>query len=563
MRKKHLLELLSVIAFAFITTLITSSGLVSQYLNKPTSGHVFIGVSHYWEDYFYYLDQFKQGADGNWMTMNKFSSEQFPPTLFYLNHILLGKIGGLIGLQPYESYNISLILLKFIFIMLSYGCIWLVFQKQLALRISSFLLFLFSSSFPLCTLDNGVWKLVGLPVTRTAAPMMERFGNIPNTIMIDITFLMSFFLCYFIFFSQRFRMLSRMYQILFIFACLLSLSLTTLGDAVKTAVLLGGLGIVMIPNVFRYLRELENPRILSINKKSYYTIIAGVLILVSQILIVLYLSRTISRDPVYQYTVNWNIANQSAWSVELFKNPFVYIHSFGIILIPFLVGVIPFFRKYSKKPFVLLLISTTVIGFLGYHLPIEYVAPVPRFRFLFPSLYIGVSVIAIYVLQMVANRFHRTLFIIGILLIVFPSLITTYFSLKETTKRLNEPDYHFAYIPSDMYMGLLKIKELPDSNSTVLGNPTTSMDILIPGFTGKYTYSGHMLTTYNIQQKDDSAAKFYWNIYSEKDAKKFIEENNIQYIMVTIYDGGWKTIQQKYPFLHLLYGNDLIGVFGM
>jgi len=401
MRKKYLLELLAIIALAFITTFITSSGLVSQYLNKPKSDHIFVGVSHYWEDYFYYLDQFKQGSNGKWMTMNKFSSEQFPPTLFYLNHILLGKIGGVIGLQPYESYNISLVLLKFIFIMLSYGCILLVFQKHFILRITSFLLFLFSSSFPVLSHIDTQWKLSGLPVTRTAAPIMERFGNIPNTIMIDVTFLVSLILCYFIFFSSKFKILSFIQQVLVIVSCLIMLSLTTLGDATKTVVLFGGICMVMVS---RLLRELRKLRILRLDKNSYYSIVVGVLITVSQILIVLSLSQTISRDPVYQYTINWNIANQSAWSFELLKNPLLYIHSFGIIILPFIIGIIPFYKRYKTSPLAMILLVTTIMGFLGYHLPIEAVAPVPRFRFLFPSLYIGVSVITVYFLKKVSNK---------------------------------------------------------------------------------------------------------------------------------------------------------------
>jgi hypothetical protein len=561
MNRRIFKELLLVIILSLSALVITSSGLFSQYLNRPKERYVFVGVSHYWEDYFYYLDQFYQGSEGRVTTLNRFSIERFPPTLFYFNHIVLGKIGGMIGLTPFETYNISMLLLKFIFIMISYGVIALVWKKNSLYRVSSFLLFLFSSSFPVLTWIDNQWKLTGLPVIRTAAPMMERFGNIPNTIMVDITFLLSFLLCYFIFFSTRFQKISRIQKVCIVGFGLIVLSLTTLGDAAKTAVLLGGLICTWFISSFAtVILQLKNIRLS--NVFNHLTGI-GLIFILSQFCIVYYLSQTISRDPVYQYTINWNIANQSAWSIELLKNPLLYIHSFGIILIAFVIGIFPFFKKFRSSSFQILLLSITIIAFLGYHLPIEKFAPVPRFRFLFPSVYIGVSVIAIYLIQLLSKKIHVSLFFIGLLIILCPSFITTYYSLIETTKPLVEPDYHFAYMPRNMYEGFMKLKELPNSDSIVLGNPTTSMDILIPGFSGKYTYSGHMLTTYNIQQKDDKASKFFWNVYSEQEARQFLQENNITYVLVTMYDGNWETLKNKYPMLHLIYQNSSMSIFSL
>jgi hypothetical protein len=59
-------------------------------------------MTTYFEDFYYYLDQFYQGAHGNWLTENKFSIDRFPATFTYFPHILLGKTGGLMGFEAFH-----------------------------------------------------------------------------------------------------------------------------------------------------------------------------------------------------------------------------------------------------------------------------------------------------------------------------------------------------------------------------------------------------------------------------------------------------------------------------
>ena len=86
-------EQLFVIIISLFVTFLSSAKYFSQLLKVPEN-HVFVGMTHYYEDFFYYLDQFYQGAHGGWLTNNNFTTETLRPTFIYLNNIILGKIGG-------------------------------------------------------------------------------------------------------------------------------------------------------------------------------------------------------------------------------------------------------------------------------------------------------------------------------------------------------------------------------------------------------------------------------------------------------------------------------------
>jgi len=57
-----------------LTLLNSINYFVGVYRQQP--GEVYLGTTHYFEDYFFYLSQFFQGAHGGWLTQNRYSSER-------------------------------------------------------------------------------------------------------------------------------------------------------------------------------------------------------------------------------------------------------------------------------------------------------------------------------------------------------------------------------------------------------------------------------------------------------------------------------------------------------
>lgn len=542
-------EAIIVCVLAILVTTISSSSLISQYLNKPTQ-HVFVGISHYWEDYFYYLDQFYQGAHDQWLTINRFTHEQYPSTLFYFNHILLGKILGLFGLASYASYNISLLLLKFFFIIISYSILSFVYKQHILHRLAIFILFLFTTNLPLLTKVNGISVLKNLDITRTASPFMERFGNIPNTLMINCIFLISTLLVARLVIqitkNRPKKSILRNTIITTVFLTLLSI-----GDATKTLVLLSSTGVLVLILYFRKRFSVQNPMIL----------LSSLLLLVlPQIITYLTISSMLKNNPVYQYTINWNVANQTSWSSVIFQNPFAYIHIFGLLGLLFVVGLVPFINKkktiLEELGFIIVLISI-----IGYHLPIEKILPIPRFRFLFPSLYVFNAIIAHNGLLFISSKTKQSVIPIVLVLYIAINSITIGYRFKQNIVPLKEPDFHFAYLPNQLFEGLKQLESLPQEDTLVLAGPHSSMDILIPGFTGKRTFTGHMLTTHNVEQKDELGRQFYFLQMDTEQAKNFLKENNISYVFITQYDGDKKIIQSHYSFLQVAFENNGAAIY--
>jgi hypothetical protein len=185
-------EIIIVLAIGLFSTILASPKFTFQIWRVPKNS-VFIGMTTYFEDFYYYLDQFYQGKQGNWLTENRFSIEHFPATFIYFNHLLLGRIGGWFGWESFQSYNYFGIIFKFLFMLSSYAVIWLIFPKSFRRRISAFLIYLYSTSLPNITLKNG--KLIfdtAQDVFRTENRVLARFGTSPNGMLTNLLFVIIF-----------------------------------------------------------------------------------------------------------------------------------------------------------------------------------------------------------------------------------------------------------------------------------------------------------------------------------------------------------------------------------
>ena len=83
------------------------------------SNTVFIGVYNNLNDVVTYLAEMQQGAEGNWLVYNQFTSEEQQPALIFIFYIILGKVAKLLGLSVITAFFIARIvfgLALFIFI---------------------------------------------------------------------------------------------------------------------------------------------------------------------------------------------------------------------------------------------------------------------------------------------------------------------------------------------------------------------------------------------------------------------------------------------------------------
>ena len=552
-------ESVFIVCISLFATFTTTIQLFAQLLQKP-SDSVFVGLTHYWEDFYFYLDQFFQGANGQWLVTNNFSVEPQTPSAVYFFNLLLGKIGGFFGLEPFISFHISTLVLKFIFIVLSYYVISL-FTKKKSSRLTIFLIFLYSTTFPLFnTNTEGSAVVESARVFRSENTISARFGNLPEGMIRNILFLLVFILFYklSVYIHDLFQQTKKIsytkilkYDLLRLLTpSTIVLFFMTLADTTKTIIILGATTVLFI----LYLPKQ--------NRSQYLLawIFCFIVLLIPSLGLLLYLKSSIYGNPLYMNAIQWDISEHIKQLTYLRQN-FVYaLSALGTLGLFFLVGLIPFIKRCNTRidRYILIIVFISIIGFFS---PIYLIAPIPGFRFIFSSTYIFFAIIAYTGIVAINRLFGGKMIYIILSLYFIPSLITYSNTLTNAIKPLKEPYYHFAYIPNNLYRGLMFLRHAQPKDAIVLAGPGTSMDILLPGLTGKRTYTGHLLMTPNNKEKDKIALDFFYKWTDQSVAKDFLRSNNIRYVMWTKYGGNVNQIKRDYQFLQTVFENDMVTVF--
>lgn len=552
-------EIALVVLTSIAVTGMTSANLIAQYIRRPPD-RVFVGMSHYFEDFYYYLDQFYQGAHGGWLTVNNFTTEKLAPTLIYYPHILMGKLGALFGLEPFASYNISVLVFKFIFIILGYLVLLRVFPKNPSYRFAAFLIFLFSTAFTFSTFgDQG--EILTLPrrIWGTKNLITTRFGNIPYRHFINILFLSILLLIGPVISNlinyfhdekkneQRKDFIIKKILIPLIPVVILLL-LLTIADSVMGFVLVAASAIVMILN-----RPEKNVREYYIFSLSFLAVI-----LIPFILAGIYLLRTIDLDPVYRQAVAWDIDEffKQIVDVKLADYPL----SFGTLGFSLVLG-LPLFLRKKKNIYEQFAGVTLAICILGYLFPLVTQIRFPGSRFIFSATYLFAGVVGFYGLLTIDRLAKKRILPILIIIYLLINFNTFKISFMQSIAPVKEPDYHFTYLTAGFYKGLLFLRNLPPKDAIVLANSYTSVDLMIPGLTGKKTYSGHFLITLNSEEKDRNSQDFFYERGDSRKSYEFLKNNNIKYVFYTSYSGDLSGFKRDYQFLKPVFENEDTSIF--
>jgi hypothetical protein len=555
---KKMIEVFCVIFIAICSVILASPRYTSQLLRRPPD-HIFIGMSTYFEDFYYYLDQFYQGAHGSWLTENRFSIERFPPTIIYFSHIILGKIGGMLGWESFQSFNYFGLLFKFLFMLVSYVFISQFTGKSFFKRILTFLIFLYSTSLPNFVIKNGSLILASsIDVFRTENRILARFGTSPNGMLINFLFVLLLLRLGYLFKkeyeigqtatnTQGVRSVIHTKDIVFI---TILFSIITVSDAFKSLIMF-----LIYITLFMVLRIKLFTRLVMPEFKYLLVVLSTLFIIISGLLL-----NVISNDPVYKQANNWDIVQYLAQIRAIGLANF--IKGFGLQLPFFLYGLFLLLRKHNKTIYEYLVIIIVIYCWGGYLIPLFLQIPIPGFRFIFPATYICMSYMVMISFMDISEKFRSKKLLTCLIIVYFAVNLTNFIrGWSDEIKPLQEPDYHFAYIPNELYEGFKFLQTAEPLDGNVLSSPETSIDLMIPGLSGRYTYSGHFLTTYNVVQKDQNARKFFKEWTDRPGTHEFLKQNNIKFIVVTKYSGVLSDFKKYYPFLKVVFENPTVTIF--
>ncbi|MBI3981170.1 hypothetical protein HY345_04185 [Candidatus Microgenomates bacterium] len=550
-------ELLLVILYSSAATIFTTINFFSQLLNIPP-GRTFIGMTHYWIDFYYYLDQFWQGAHNSFSVINKFTPEYYPPMFGYVNHLVLGKIGSLLGLETFATYNLSLILLKFLFFFLSYFFLRQVFEKNIQLRITALCLFVFATSYPLVREDELGTFFEPIRLFRAKNTISTRFGTIPQHVVTDILSLVTLWLM-FDFLKKARTKIAFAYNnlteiinnlkknFLTLFSLSFTLTLLTLSDPAKSVTRIIPFAIAVMAGSYK-------------RNVKFDLVSRGLILLIvflPSVFLALLLKEQLSQQPLIQQANLWDIENHKRQVYSLLHNlPYLFM-SVGPILIPllFLFGYVKKIFSRGEFFFLFLVLLTSVLGFV---LPIWTIAPIPGFRFLSGISYLILAIFGAYGTYKIKQLLRLNTVFIPLLIFVSLSLLTFIPSLVNRLQPPLEPDFTLTYPTNDTYRGLKILEKLPSEKSIVLSSPYSYYYLMIPGLTGKVSFYAHFLLTKDFYQKEAKALRFFYQWGDAKLGSDFLHNNNIEYV---VYAREKRDIKKTYPFLRVIFEGEKIGIY--
>lgn len=148
-----------VILWIVVVLFVTSIPYLVGWL-RSTPDKVFGGFAIAIEDGYSYLAKMKQGAEGLWLFQLPYTSEAHTPAIFYLFHLLLGKVSTLTRLSTPLVYHLARLVFDAILLAVLYRFI-AVFTAWRPVRRIAFLLVIFSGGLGWLLLLTGQGNLLG------------------------------------------------------------------------------------------------------------------------------------------------------------------------------------------------------------------------------------------------------------------------------------------------------------------------------------------------------------------------------------------------------------------
>jgi hypothetical protein len=507
---------------------------------------LFVGVSHYYQDYFYYLSQVTQGAQGAWMSRNLYTTENIPASPLWFTNIAIGKIGAIFSLKPWTAYDLSIFIVSIISLWLLYRTARVLFPKNGILRVSSFAIAVFTTCYYLVQKNpDGTLFINPYQYFYNYTESLNRLGGVTHLILQNILSLGAI-----LYFSRILGIAkdkSKHVRHLVRPATVFSILVTLLMFINPIYVLVDA--IVCILGALIYLVRFPSKGILG--KFLFVAVVTGIPLTIPTLAVF----QTFA-VPFYQY-FRW-------WESSIYPtNIIIFLYSTGPIAILALLGVVPYLKRGG---------ALRILGFMYVVIPVAlYFSPIPaifsfpRFRLTQPPAYIFLGAMAVEALLLpdqlvsrIRNKKHTYL--------LFFILLTTYLLFQLPMIRhevlARKSDITLVswvnHLERPLYEGLMVLSKEPKDKVAMGFN---NLELLIPVVTGMTVYTGHHSLSYGYSEKIASVSDFYNNKMTENDAKTFLKTNNIGYILWRKRDNADPEFPRTYPFLAHFFENEALVIY--
>jgi hypothetical protein len=464
------------------------------------------------------------------MPVNYFTTDPSPVDWRFIPYILIGKIAWVFHLSPITAYWASVFFITLFTLIGFYYLINLMLQNEdFYLKIIAFLLTVFSGPFYQIFIKGGQLVLNPFDFWYGPAAFIRRFEAIPYHALGLLLLLITI-----IFINKIWKnihkvsfklLLINSFRVSLLSVALMTFSPLTLASLIPALLIISGIYFVKLKN--------DRLKILVFN---------GILLL-STIPVALILRRNIGYGGI-SFELNW-ISHDPWWFILLNLGPIILFFPLGI-------------KEYLKENnfLRLFLLIFTLISFGLFISPAAYYLGTHNLRFFSSISYVFYGVLTVIAIKKISlffkNKSRITILLISLILIFYSSFLTFY-TLYKRASGLDptSPDTIWTYLPSPIIKGLELLQNYPQGN--VLTGPYGGIGMFIPTFSYKKVYVSHPAGSPDFEKKQSVAYLFFSGKMTSEEAKKFLNENGISFVILTSYDNFDSMIIDNYSFLKEIF----------
>lgn len=517
-------------------------------------------VHNFPTDYNFYLSRIREGLEGRWTVVEKYTSEPHNGSLIHEMYLLMGRVGRMVSVpwgRSGDIYHVARIVLAVTLLALIAEFCKKSFKGLPALlSLIAFLLTVTASSWPKlvavvnntvvsATVDNVVhWRFGGYMSWWSVMDVLQRITFVPHLL-----------------FGQA--------LIVFLVASLTSVTLfRKTGSMLFLGALAFVLGMVFPPGlIFLYGTIVVFGIIWAVweRKISRGAWVSWGGVVAISVPALLYLMLITSVYPWHRLT-ELDI---------LHPLPFVYWEYFQAVGPMLPLGLVGMVIALWKKEKVMLPAVSWVIAWLLFLIGFHFVPQQSPLRFSEMIPHVPLGILTAYLFYSVGSRaeggiFRRLWLLVPILVIVLGlgQMYSSYLWQKDfidhkirATLPLVPTGSYVMYPLKDVVLAMKFLEEPPKNNLIVLSETTAGN--YIPVYSGNTVYVGHD-NTINAEAKKAMVKEFFAGKMTKEEAKAWLATNRIR----TVYfgpqereDAGGKALDTYYSFLTGVYTNPSVTIY--
>jgi len=509
------------------------------------------GEHIYTYDYNVYLSKIRQGMEGRWTVVDKYTNDTNQKgVLLQMLYLLTVKVGGLLHLDPTLSFHLIRVILSFAFV-LTVIALNVYFLRKPVLYFTGTLVTLLASSFPVFYQYLGTtWVGQYMPWWQEM-DVLKRISYLPHYLLNYIIIGLFAILIYRV---GTIHELSLRKNKHFIFLCVLLFFSFFIHPA-------GGFLFFLSWGLYHFIKTVW---FRSYKAKDVLNVIRQTLILLFVAAIPLLYIKFVTATYPWKTLIDFDRDNRLAFKFN------EYILALGPVFFTGVLGTIVVLWKKDER------FLSLVTWFLGAFLGIILFQHIPfqsELRFVQTANHIPLAILTIYFLNelqlFLKNRWAsfgdpdsaqrvseraltgkkraQNLFklllinclvylVIGSILIL--GIIQSYFSIKGQTDFIHQRAVagnplvpyppQVMYPLNDFYNAMMWLKDNTARTDVVFSKVTAGN--YIPAYSGNYVYLGHNPETPLYSQKVDNINQFFSGTMSSQNALKFLKSQNISYV---------------------------------